>query len=269
MTFNNIRFKYMKTIVTLISLIIITNILTAQVPNLNSPSNGSSTWASVDLNWDAAIGINYGTDSYELQVATDIDFNNIVVNETQISINSNSGNADTKYYVSDILFGQIYYWRVRVLIDGTSPADWSSVWSFNTRDYVTLDTPASGTSTWTGTEIDWNSHAGVDFYHYELDTVATFDSPVLITGTKTYINSVSNNADTEQYFENLYFGKTYYWRVCAENAVDISAWSEVRTFNTRDYVTVIYPANESLNISSSGVELNWDSHQGVDYYILE
>ncbi|MBN2892966.1 MAG: T9SS type A sorting domain-containing protein, partial [Bacteroidales bacterium] len=75
--------------------------------------------------------------------------------------------------------------------------------------------------------------------------------------------------DTKHYTENLYFGKTYYWRVKVINSVDTSDWSTVWTFNTRDYVSLNTPSDGALNQSVSGINLDWYSHTGVDFYNLQ
>ncbi|MGV6861148.1 MAG: fibronectin type III domain-containing protein, partial [Putridiphycobacter sp.] len=71
-----------------------------------------------------------------------------------------------------------------------------------------------------------------------------------------------------QYFEDLYFGQTYYWRVRAINGVDTSAW-EMQSVVTRDYVTLSSPSDLSTNQSVTGVTLNWFAHEGVEFYEVE
>ncbi len=241
--------------------------LNAQTVTLNEPADGSTVWAGIQLDWYAASGINYGTDQYQLQLASDIGFSTIVVDESLTSINSASSNSDTRYNIEDIRFGETYYWRVRVLINGTTPGAWSEARSFNTRDYVTPDLPADEANVWTGVTIDWYSHDYVDAYQWEADTTSNFNSPAKRSGENAYINTVDSNNDTEELLSDLYFGKTYYWRVRAINAVDTSEWSVARSFNTRDYVTPDLPADEA-NVWT-GVTIDWYSHDYVDAYQWE
>jgi hypothetical protein len=77
------------------------------------------------------------------------------------------------------------------------------------------------------------------------------------------------NADTQWSGDDLYFGKTYHWRVRARNAVDTSAWSTVWTFATRDIVTLVSPTDLALNQNVGGVTLDWSAHIGVDLYQLQ
>jgi hypothetical protein len=103
----------------------------------------------------------------------------------------------------------------------------------------------------------------------EFDTSLTFASPALRTATNSYINSISSNSDTEEYFEDLYFGKTYYWRVRCRNAVDTSNWTNYWSLDTRDYVSLNTPSNGATSISTSGINLDWYSHYGVDLYQMQ
>jgi hypothetical protein len=52
----------------------------------------------------------------------------------------------------------------------------------------------TGSSFWVGVTLDWDAHSGVDYYDFEADTVATFNSPAKKNATKAYINS--NNSNT-------------------------------------------------------------------------
>jgi hypothetical protein len=132
-----------------------------------------------------------------------------------------------------------------------------------------MSSPSTGSSVWTGLTLDWLSHTGVSYYDMQLDTLPTFDSPVVQTYSKAYTNSSSGNSDTEHYVQHLFFGITYYWRVRARNAVDSSTWSTPWTINTRDYVTLVSPNNGQLNVNVAGVGLDWNAHVGISYYQLQ
>ncbi|MCE9540837.1 MAG: T9SS type A sorting domain-containing protein [Bacteroidetes bacterium] len=234
-------------------------------PTPSSPSNGASVWTGLTLNWNAIASSQF----YQVQVDTNPNFNSTaLISVTNAYINSSSSNSDTEHYLENLYFGKTYYWRVRAYITGDTSA-WSTALTFNTKDYVTLSSPTTGSSSWTGLTLDWSAHAGIDFYDLEVDTTNSFNSTVLFTGSKAYINSSSVNSDTEDYLENLYFGKTYYWRVRARNTVDTSAWSTVFTFNTKDYVTLSSPTNQQINVNIAGTTLDWSVHTGIDTYQLE
>ena len=226
---------------------------------LNSPANGT-----VNANPQTAIFINQktGIDFYDYQIDTTANFNSPLLEEYS---HSDEFSGKTLY---DLRFGQKYYWRARGrhAVDTT---EWTNAWNFTVKETLTLSSPNNGDDVWTGMFINWNSMISVNLYQYQVDTINTFDSDVLIEGQKDYINSSSYNSDTEQYFsDTLFFGQVYYWRVSAIHDNDTCEWAE-RTFNTRDYVTLYSPADESLNISVSGIYLDWNSHRGVSFYDLE
>jgi hypothetical protein len=130
-----------------------------------------------------------------------------------------------------LFFGQSYYWRVRARnnID-------TSVWTvknFETIDYVQLSTPADGSLnvSISGITLDWNAHPTVNSYHFQFDTVSTFNSTFLIDQNIAYINSSNVNADTKYLTGALIANKLYYWKVRAINAVDTSTWT-IRYFST-------------------------------------
>jgi len=231
--------------------------------NMATPSTGSDNWTGLTLDWYAHNGIDF----YDLQVDTTSSFNSSVLKSYSLAyINTSSSNTDTEQWLDDLYFGKIYYWRVRVR-NAVDTSGWSSIWSFNTRDYVNLATPSSGSDNWTGLTLDWYAHNGIDYYDMQADTSTSFNSPALKSYNKAYINSSSSNTDTEQWLDDLYFGKTYYWRVRVRNAVDTSSWSTIWSFNTRDYINHATPSTGSDNYT--GLTLDWYAHAGIDFYDLQ
>jgi hypothetical protein len=90
-------------------------------PTLISPFDGETNVAlNPAFSWNASAG----ADSYELQVATNVNFTNIVVDQ--------SGITATSYTPASPLSNDAtYYWQVNATnISGTS---WSNVWSFHTQ----------------------------------------------------------------------------------------------------------------------------------------
>ncbi len=236
-----------------------------QVPTLSSPSSGSNVWTGVTLDWNSVPNSQF----YQLQVDTTLFFvSPNVLTVSKVYINSNSSNSDTQHYLEDLYFGKTYYWRVRAYVTNDT-SSWSAPRTFITNNYVTLSSPSSGSNTWTGLTLDWDSHTGVDFYDIQVDTNLFFNSGYLKSSTKIYINSSSGNSDTQHYLEDLMFGKVHYWRVRARNAVDTSEWSTVRAFTTNDYVTLSSPSSGQTNVNVSGTTLDWNSHTGVKLYQLE
>ncbi len=233
-------------------------------PTLINPVNGALVPTGVTLDWGAV----FLSERYQLQVDTSINFNSpVLYSITKNYISSSSSNPDTEQFIDDLFFGKVYHWRVRAYVAGDT-----SIWSqqtFITRNFVNPNAPSNGSSAWTGVTLDWLTHTGVDFYDVETDTVNTFNSPALKSASNAYINANSANSDTEYFFDDLYFGRIYFWRVRARNAVDTCAWSNVWTIATNDFVTLITPTDGQTNVNSSGITLNWNAHHGIDNYQLQ
>lgn len=83
-------------------------------------------------------------------------------------------------------------------------------------------------------KLDWNAvPSAVASYNYQLDTAGSFNSPLLLSGDKAFINSsVSTDTDTEFQTGSLLFNRKYYWRVRTITSVDTSSWSSVWEFIT-------------------------------------
>jgi hypothetical protein len=89
-------------------------------PGQVTPLNGSSgVMITPLLSWNAVIGASY----YRLQVAMDINFSNLQLDQNNIN--------STSYSLPVLVKNMTYYWRVKTYsVKGTS--DWSEVWSFKT-----------------------------------------------------------------------------------------------------------------------------------------
>jgi fibronectin type 3 domain-containing protein len=89
-------------------------------PTLLSPTNGATEVSTnPTFSWIAS----RGATSYQLQVATDSGFTQVVFNQ--------NGIAGTSQVANGLHGGGLYYWRINATnTAGTSP--WSNVWSFTT-----------------------------------------------------------------------------------------------------------------------------------------
>jgi hypothetical protein len=244
---------------------------TVDYVNLTLPSNGANTWTGVTLDWASHSGVS----QYEMELDTTMNFNSGVNHHHYENyINSSNSNTDTEEYMSNLYFGTTYYWRVRA-INSVDTSDWSIVRTFNTVDYVTLNSPtnlAINQST-SGVGLDWYSHSGVSQYELEWDTSNLFNSGALQHQLKNYINSSNSNSDTYQNTGNLQVNQTYFWRVRAINAVDTSAWT-ARVFSTGTGIVVpqlpslIFPANGATNLTTS-VMLDWNDAANASSYEVQ
>ncbi len=192
---------------------------------LSSPVNGSENLLPGFLmQWNRA----ERAERYEIQIATDEDFNNIVFTRTTSfnAINS-SGGLD---YLSN------FYWRVRAT-NQAGTGEWSDIWSFSTTierpEPVSLETPLQDENqvpvlpifSWTPSEraFEYIIQVSQDNDFSEIQLEDTLD--------ETTYNSTFQ----------LEFATIYYWRVKAMNPGGESGWSEVNSFITEVRDTRIDP----------------------------
>ena len=98
---------------------------------LEFPENGATAMPDdILLQWKA-VG---GADGYEYNLDTDQSFNSANLQAgTKNWINNDPNNTDTEFDAQNLIHGQTYYWRVRLIKNG-NPMSWSSVWSFTVSD---------------------------------------------------------------------------------------------------------------------------------------
>ncbi|MDD3741246.1 MAG: hypothetical protein PHH30_08390, partial [Bacteroidales bacterium] len=109
--------------------------------------------------------------------------------------------------------------------------------------------------------LDWTSITGNEGYLYQLDTIPSFDSPLLLEGeTSTNTSQIG--------VSNLYFGKTYYWRAATKSGVEVSDWSATWSFTTASTISNLSPSNSATNQPVT-VELDWNSMTGNTGYVYQ
>jgi hypothetical protein len=230
------------------------------IPTLVAPVDAASgQMPDVLLDWNpvsGTIGLHY-----EIQVDTAASFTNPILLQTDLS----------SIHASELLFGTKYFWRVRA-VDNNGTSEWSVVRSFNVVITVSLYKPNnSAIDQMPNAEISWSptvnpqsakAFTGVSHLDYQLDTVATFDSPLalIITAISGTLSKTNLN--------KLHFGEKYFWRMRARNANDTSIWSESRSFTTLSTVTLKTPSNNASN-QNPLVTFSWNKITGVDKYILQ
>jgi hypothetical protein len=235
----------------------------------SSPATGTLTWTGTTLDWTVHVGVSH----YEAEADTSPSFNSPAFRTVSNTyINSTNGNADTQWYLNDLYFGTTYYWRVRAR-NTVDTCTWSPTWSFTTSDAVSLTAPSDqllSVST-AGTILNWAPHVGIAQYQAQWDTVNLFNTALLQSVNKTYINSTNGNSDTEHPTGAMLPQQIYFWRVRAINAVDTSAWT-TRSFSTGNTPivlpitpTLISPPNASI-VTSLNVDLEWSQVAGAGGY---
>jgi hypothetical protein len=196
-----------------------------QTPTNTSPSNGATNQnGSVTLTASAFswFGLEDTHASSDWQVATDSGFTSLVVN-----VSGDTSNL-TSYTATGLSESQTYYWRVRYTGTSNGTSEWSSAFSFVTKDTfggligtaggqgfgvgVYLETLPSGFSTLTGYDDPANDNYGnyqytdgsvmvfVPKFYYRIGSAsspryATYGANAIdIAGIDTYADTATANA---------------------------------------------------------------------------
>jgi hypothetical protein len=130
----------------------------------------------------------------------------------------------------------------------------------------TLKSPANNdTAKMPNVTLSWNAISGSTGLKYELqlDTVTTFDSPML----KDTVQELLTGYTTSE----LYFNQVYYWRVRAIDMGETSYWSSTWNFKVFDWVELDKP-NPNATGSNPNETLKWKTTiksitiTGVQYF---
>ena len=219
-------------------------------PVLLSPANLSYSIATnPNLNWQAA---NFAT-SYDVQVSTDVDFNNIVTTRNNIT--------DLSVNITGLSNNSEYFWRVKSK-NSNDESEWSLPFSFTTvlaKPHLTL--PANNAA---GIPLipvfSWQNTQGADSYDIQIATDVDFNN---------IVNTASDIAGTSYNGAALNYGTEYYWKVRAKNNSSISDWSDVKNFTTLlEIPTLVSPANSSID-QDVNLTLEWNVSAGATSYTLE
>jgi hypothetical protein len=202
-----------------------TNVAPPGAPTLVLPSNGATDQpVSLTLVWtQVATAV-----SYHLQVARDIGFTSIFMQDSTVS--------DSQRVVSGLSNSTTYYWRVRAKNSGGAVSAWASYRSFTTVVTVPLSvvivSPAdSAVIAVDSVRVMWNTGTpSVDRYLVEVATD---------TNMAVLVVNDSSVTDTTRLADSLANHTTYYWRVKAHNAAGWGSYSAETRFVT-SFVGVLY-----------------------------
>lgn len=225
-------------------------------PILAGPTNGSTELnTSLTLSWSAV----ENTTSYQLQVATDPNFSQLVIDQ--------SGLTNLQSVVSELTKCTEYYWRVRA-INAVGSGAWSDEWIFTTIKVqptaTTLVSPSDGeTTVQTDPTLIWNSSFCADSYQLEVSTDSNFS---------TLVVDQSGITDTSFSVSPLSEGTSYYWRVNANNNVGTSDWSNTSTFTTilvaPAVPSLVSPADSETGVATAPT-LVWNASNQASSYQLQ
>ena len=227
---------------------------------LLQPGNGSTyTITNPILTWTLLKSMK----GYTLQLDTSIGFNSPLLHLFD------SSKAIDKMVTPDLLYNQIYYWRIKVrtAIDTSS---WSTTWNFSTSPFATyINSPYQDQQNVAinPTSFTWDQPAGGRGYHYQISTDSTF-----ATGINGYILDPST---TFLNYNGLNYGTKYFFRVRVYNNVDSADWYYLRRFYTLaepptpGIPNLISPANNSTKQSYLNLLFTWASSVNSLSYDVE
>lgn len=188
---------------------------------LLTPADGADpASAPVILTWSPSIDAT----SYRVEIATDSQFLNRVINRANITI------PTLALLPSELQTGTRYYWRVTasnaVDFTGSTPAFRSFTTPAGPGAFA-LVSPEPDASVGIPVTLQWDASEGALLYRVEVSTSSTFSSTIvnqlvvpLISGTQYTISE-----------ELLTLGQQYFWRVTASNeAGDRLATGAPRSF---------------------------------------
>jgi len=189
-------------------------------PTLISPSNGANVpGTSVPFTWRAVIA-----SQYNLVVATDSSFNNVVVDH-YFDPPSQSGEQIqvTMYGFPDN--GATYWWKVRAG-HPLGWGNWSSAWDFINGPSAppatpTLSSPSNGSNV-AGTEVTfrWDFAPRAMTYQFQLSLEGDFSAEDIVMETE--VSYPSGGVIITGLPDN---GWDFWWRVKAGNSLGWSGWS--------------------------------------------
>jgi len=211
---------------------------------------GSVTQTSFTANWNSVTG---GSAGYRLDVASDVGFTTLVVNNLAL------GSGATSSPVSGLVAGTTYYYRVRSVNTSSAPSPNSNVITVVTVPPNPVASAATAMTT-TSFSANWAASTTATGYFLDVSTVNTFAS--FVTG----YNNLSVGNVTTASVTALTAGTTYYYRVRAANASGTSSNSITIT------VLLVSPpptANAASAISTTGFTANWSASTGAASYRLD
>jgi hypothetical protein len=232
-------------------------------PLLISPKSGEVVESNMPtLVWEEGAGVDY---SWKIEVATDMNFTDVIYLEYPRMTN-------TLEFDYELAPGN-YFWHVQVN-NGEAWSEWSQTWFFVIEgEVVELDPPvlllpADGSEDLPLNNITftWENDENAAIWIIDIAEDEDFDLSYITEGTET-------NSITLSGFDSF---TTYYWRVLSSDGINVSEWSETRSFTTMlgGNVQNIYsgsmmkispnPAQDFIQIT-----LDIDSNQNAEFEIRD
>jgi len=207
-------------------------------PVLVSPANNSN---NIPLNMNLIWKRMKFSAEYNVVLATDISFNNIIADTTLI---------DTIKNIGGLSYLSTYYWKVRGKT-GTIWDDFSNTWTFTTIPNAptvapNLITPTNNSINLSLTPaLDWSDVSTASIYNVMVSTDSIFN---------TY--AVFDSSTTSQYtvpVNKLTYDTKYFWRARGKNISGVGPWSTVWNFRT----VLSSPRLDTLIKNNKSITINW------------
>lgn len=218
-------------------------------PSLSSPANSSY---SIDLNGSVSWNNTSGATLYDLQVATDAAFTNIV--------NSQSNMALTTTTLSGLSNNTLYYWHIMAKNATGNTSLWSVARTFTTKLAAPgLTSPANNAlSVPVNGSVNWGAVTGANTYDIQIASDASFTN---------IIASQSGYASTGYNYSGLANNTQYFWRVSAHSATgNTSNVSAVYSFTTMLTAPVPVSPADNSKAQPISITMNWNPSSGANTY---
>ncbi len=225
-------------------------------PNLTVPVEAAVDQPlSVKLRWQSVPGAT----SYDVQLATDADFNDVVIETNTVA---------RLFSTQELNPSEQYFWRVRA-ITATEIGPWASARSFTTITPTSVATPEltdpdeAAADQPLSVELQWQTVGIAISYDVQLATDANFDDVVIETNTGATLFTAEGLLPSTQYF----------WRVRAVTNTEIGPWASARSFTTFTIAPSMSPTPSSPTdgATTSGLTptLTWASLNGATTYDVQ
>ncbi len=161
------------------------------------------------------------SDSYQIQIAFDIYFNNIILDKIT---------SDTSLSIGSLAYGTKYFWRVKAN-SSNFISFWSEVYQFTTalREPILLAPLNLATISNFPIEFEWEKTSRNAFYQFQIAYDSLFEFIFKSQLLYEQNNYTLSTAPSETWL---------YWRVKAISGILESDWSEVRKLRTLNFNSV-------------------------------
>jgi len=224
---------------------IYTCLKTPSRPVLTTPTNNARiTDYTPKLDWkDSAPDL----DHYQLQIATDNAFKDIVLDNTTIK-------ASAFTMPSNLSPAQAYFWRVRAFNAAGKASAWSSSFSFKTLTAAPKQVaPVNNAILLNNSfQFKWQIVTGATSYALQVSNSSTFNTLLINKTQKANIFDVTDELPAKT---------TLYWRVRSNSPVGAGKWSPTRSFQTANppgIPALVSPADGS-RFTETSPQLDWSN----------